>query len=363
MAADLLIEIGTEEIPARFIPPVLEEMKASLQKRLEQERINVGIIKTMGTPRRLALIASGVAEHQAESTAEIVGPPQAVAYDAAGQPTKAAAGFARSQGVEVHDLIVVDTDKGPYLAVKKHAAGLPTKDRLQEILPEWILSLSFPKSMRWGSLTISFARPIHWIVALFGQEIIPFMVGDINSGALSYGHRFQAPQAITMSSASASAYLEALRQAYVLVDPEERRAKLDKQLEQAAASVQGQIVPNPELVQENTFLVEHPNLTLGNFEDRFLQLPDEVLITSMREHQRYFSLRDAGGKLLPHFIAVNNTLARDPVIVQQGHERVLTGQVKRRHVFLPGRSEGKAGHLGRRVKGCGVSLPAGHFLR
>ncbi len=327
MAADLLIEIGTEEIPARFIPPVLEEMKVSLQKRLEQERINVGIIKTMGTPRRLALIAPGVAERQAESTAEIVGPPQAVAYDAAGQPTKAAAGFARSQGVEVQDLIVVDTDKGPYLAVKKHAAGLPTKDRLQEILPEWILSLSFPKSMRWGALTITFARPIHWIVALFGPEIIPFTVGDINSGAVSCGHRFQAPQAITMSSASASAYLEALRQAYVLVDPEERRAKLDTQLEQAAASVQGQLVPNPELVQENTFLVEHSNLTLGNFEDRFLQLPDEVLITSMREHQRYFSLRDAGGKLLPHFIAVNNTMARDPLIVQQGHERVLRARL------------------------------------
>ena len=327
MAADLLIEIGTEEIPARFIPPVLEEMRVSLQKRLEQERINVGIITTMGTPRRLALIAPGVAERQAESTAEIVGPPQAVAFDAAGQPTKAAAGFARSQGVEVSDLIVVDTDKGPYLAVKKHAAGLPTMDRLQEILPEWILSLSFPKSMRWGSLTITFARPIHWIVALFGQEIIPFTVGDITSGASSCGHRFQAPQAITMSSASASAYLEALRQAYVLVDPQERRAKLDTQLEQAAASVQGQIVPNPELVQENTFLVEHSNLTLGNFEDRFLQLPDEVLMTSMREHQRYFSLRDAGGKLLPHFIAVNNTMARDPLIVQQGHERVLRARL------------------------------------
>ena len=327
MAADLLIEIGTEEIPARFIPPVLEEMKVSLQKRLQQERIEVEAIKTMGTPRRLALMAMGLAEQQAESTAEIVGPPQAVAYDAQGKPTKAAIGFARSQGVEVTDLIVVDTDRGPYLAVKKHAAGLPTKDRLPEMLPEWILGLSFPKSMRWGSLTINFARPIHWIVALFGTEIIPFTVGDINSGAVSYGHRFQAPQAMTLSSASASDYLEALRLASVLVDPEERRKKLDQQLEQASSSIQGQMVPNPELVQENTFLVEHPNLTLGTFEERFLQLPDEVLITSMREHQRYFSLRDKGGKLLPYFIAVNNTLARDPVVVQQGHERVLRARL------------------------------------
>ncbi len=327
MAADLLIEIGTEEIPARFIPPVLEEMKASLQKRLQQERLEFEAVKTMGTPRRLALIATGVAEQQAESTAEIVGPPQAVAYDAQGQPTKAAVGFARSQGVEVADLTIVNTDKGPYLAVKKHAAGLPAKDRLPEMLPEWILGLSFPKSMRWGSLTITFARPIHWIVAFFGTDVIPFTVGDITSGAVSYGHRFQAPQAMTLNSASASDYLEALRLASVLVDPEERRKKLDQQLEQASSSVQGRMVPNPELVQENTFLVEHPNLTLGTFEERFLQLPDEVLITSMREHQRYFSLRDTNGKLLPYFIAVNNTLARDPVVVQQGHERVLRARL------------------------------------
>jgi glycyl-tRNA synthetase beta chain len=327
MAADLLIEIGTEEIPARFIPPVLEEMKASMQKRLEQERIDVGAIRTMGTPRRLALIATSVAERQTESTAEIVGPPKAVAFDTEGNPTKAAAGFARSQGVEVTDLIVVETDKGPYLAVKKHAASLPSKDRLQEILPEWILSLSFPKSMRWGSLSITFARPIHWIVAFFGQEIIPFTVGDITSGPVTYGHRFQSPQAVTLGSASLPAYLEALRQSSVVVDPEERRARLDGQLEQSAQSVQGRLVPNPELVQENTFLVEQTNVTLGNFEERFLQLPDEVLITSMREHQRYFSLRDADGKLLPHFIAVNNTLARDPVVVQQGHERVLRARL------------------------------------
>ena len=341
MAADLLIEIGTEEIPARFIPPVLAEMKDSLKKRLEQERIEVGSIQTMGTPRRLALTATGVAERQAESSAEIVGPPQAVAFDADGKPTKAAAGFARSQGVEVHDLIVVDTDKGPYLAVKKHAAGLPTQDRLQEILPEWILGLSFPKSMRWGSLTISFARPIHWLVAYLGEKIIPFTVGDITSGTETYGHRFQAPQSISLTSASAPAYVVALREASVLVDPEERRAALDDQLAQAALSVQGRLVPNPELVQENTFLVEHPNLTLGNFEDRFLQLPDEVLITSMREHQRYFSLRDSKGKLLPHFIAVNNTLARNPRGRPARTRTRSQGQIERRHVFLPGRSEGK----------------------
>jgi glycyl-tRNA synthetase beta chain len=327
MARDLLIEIGTEEIPARFIPPVLTEMRETFQKRLEQERIAVGEITTMGTPRRLTLLATGVAEQQAASTAEVIGPPRAVAFDVNGKPTPAALGFARTQGVEVSDLIVVETDKGAYVAARKHAAGLPTIDRLPEIIPEWILGLSFPKSMRWGSLTISFARPIHWLVVLFGSAVVPCTIGDITSGATTFGHRFQAPQAITLTSASAVDYLEALRRAHVLVDPVERRATLEKELAAAAQTVQGQIVPNPELLQENTFLVEHPNVTLGNFEARFLELPDEVLITSMREHQRYFSLRDAQGKLLPHFIAVNNTLAKDPAVVQQGHERVLRARL------------------------------------
>lgn len=327
MATELLVEIGTEEIPARFLPPVLADMKLLLSQRLQQERIAVGEIRTMGTPRRLTLMASEVAERQTDSVTEIIGPPRSAAFDAAGQPTAAAQGFARAQGVEVKDLYVVTTDRGPYVAVKKYQAGAPTFNRLQVILPEWILGLPFPKSMRWGSLTITFARPIHWLVALLGQKVIPFRVGEIDSGAVTYGHRFQAPQALTLTSASPAAYLSALRQAYVLVDPEERRRALQEQLAAAAAKVGGTIVANPELEEENVFLVENPNLTLGNFETRFLALPDEVLITSMREHQRYFSLRGPDGKLLPHFIAVNNTQAKDPQVVQQGHERVLRARL------------------------------------
>jgi glycyl-tRNA synthetase beta chain len=327
MALDLLIEIGTEEIPARFIPPALAEMKSSFQKKLDQERIRLVEIQTMGTPRRLTLIARQVAGRQEELTAEIIGPPQAVGFDAAGKPTPAAQGFARAQGVAVEDLIVLTTERGPYLAVKKHTTGQPTRDRLREILPEWILGLPFPKSMRWGSLAITFARPIHWIVALLGKEVISFTVGDIASGRHTHGHRFQGGAAITLESAEASAYMAALQQAQVLVDPIARQAKLVEELERAAAKVKGQVVPNPELVQENTFLIEHPNITLGNFEEKFLRLPDEVLMTSMREHQRYFSLRDQAGKLMPHFIAINNTLAKDPVIVQQGHERVLRARL------------------------------------
>ncbi|MBW1916876.1 MAG: glycine--tRNA ligase subunit beta [Deltaproteobacteria bacterium] len=327
MATRLLVEIGTEEIPAGFIPPVLEEMKSSLRKRLEQERLKGGEITTMATPRRLTVVVQDLAERQEEFTAEIIGPPQAVAFDAEGRPTQAAQGFARAQGVAVEDLVTVATDRGPYMAVKKRTRGQLTRDRLPEILPEWILSLSFPKSMRWGSETITFARPIHWIVALLGDEVIPFTLGGVASGAVTYGHRFLAPQAITLADAGLESYVNALQQAYVLVDPALRQGKLVEGLERAAAQVNGQVVPDPDLIQENTFLVEYPSTSCGNFEEKFLELPDEVLITAMREHQRYFSLRNASGKLLPHFIAINNTLARDPQVVQQGHERVLRARL------------------------------------
>lgn len=325
MASEFLLEIGTEEIPARFIPPALAEVAASFRKLLEQERIAAGEVLTWGTPRRLALVAREVAEGQAEVSTEIVGPPKAVAYDSYGNPTPAAQGFAKNQGVAVSDLIEVDTPRGIYLAVSKRAAGRPTRKRLQELLPSFILSISFPKSMHWGSETITYARPIHWILARLGGEVLPFTVGDVTSGGLTYGHRFLAPQAVEVKDAAA--YMAALEKAWVIVDPQVRRAHLEKELAQAAAKVGGEVVPNPGLLEENSFLVEYPSVVCGNFEDKFLALPEEVLITSMREHQRYFSLRGQNGKLLPHFIAVNNTLTRDPDVVRQGHERVLRARL------------------------------------
>ena len=325
MAKELLLEIGTEEIPARFLPPALEEMAASFRKLLDAERIGVGEILTWGTPRRLALVAREVADSQAEVTEEIIGPPKAVAVDASGKPSPAAQGFARAQGVEVGDLIEVDTPRGVYLAVSKSTVGRPTAECLPELLPGFILGLSFPKSMRWGAETITFARPIHWIVARFSGEVIPFELGDVASGGETFGHRFLAPQAIEV--ADGQGYVAALKEAKVIVDPAERGALLEQELSQAAAGVNGEVVPNPGLLEENTFLVEYPSVVVGSFEDEFLALPDEVLITSMREHQRYFSLIGKDGRLLPHFIAVNNTLTRDPNVVQQGHERVIRARL------------------------------------
>jgi glycyl-tRNA synthetase beta chain len=325
MGRELLLEIGTEEIPARFLPPFLEDMAASFRKILEAERIGVGEVLTWGTPRRLTLVAREVADSQAEITQEIIGPPKARALDAAGKPTPAATGFAKAQGVKVSDLVEVDTPRGIYLAVSKSTAGRPAAERLPELLPGFILGLSFPKSMRWGSETITFARPIHWVLARFGGEVVSFELGDVNSGGLTYGHRFLAPGAVEV--ADSEAYVAALRAAKVIVDPAERRKLLEKELARAASGVGGEVVPNPGLLEENTFLVEYPSVVVGNFEDKFLALPDEVLITSMREHQRYFSLRGKDGRLLPHFIAVNNTLTRDPDVVRQGHERVIRARL------------------------------------
>jgi glycyl-tRNA synthetase beta chain len=325
MGSELLLEIGTEEIPARFLPPVMQEMTEALRQRLAQQRLQVGEIITCATPRRLALVAKGLASGQATAVQEIIGPPKAIAFDAKGSPTPAALGFAKAQGVAVSDLIEVDTPKGVYLAASQSTTGRSAAEILPEILPEFIMGLSFPKSMRWGALQETFARPIHWILALFDGKVVPFTLADVTSGAVTYGHRFLAPQAITVQDAVS--YLAALQKAYVLVDPGTRRGQLERELAQAAAGVGGEVVPNPGLLEENTFLVEYPSVVVGSFDQKFLALPDEVLITSMREHQRYFSLRGKDGKLLAHFIAVNNTLTRNPDVVAQGHQRVLRARL------------------------------------
>jgi glycyl-tRNA synthetase beta chain len=325
MAKELLLEIGTEEIPARFIPKVLEEMATSFRELMQKERILIGEVTTWGTPRRLALVAQDLAEKQWYEETEELGPPKAVAFDATGKPTPAAHGFAKNKGVEVSDLIEVETPRGVYLAARKGTAVRPTTELLPELLPGFILGLSFPKSMRWGAQTITFARPIHWILARYGGAVVPFDVGDVTSGGVTFGHRFLAPAAVEV--ADAQAYVAALKAANVIVDPAARRALLSEELARAAAGVAGEVVPNPGLLEENTFLVEYPSVVVGTFEDKFLALPDEVLITSMREHQRYFSLRGADGRLLPHFIAVNNTLTRNPEVVRQGHERVIRARL------------------------------------
>src|SRR3974390_3321159 len=262
MGTEFLLEIGTEEIPARFIPPALQELAESFRRKLAQERIDVGEILTWGTPRRLALVAREMAEVQAEVTQEVVGPPKAVAYDQYGQATPALQGFAKAQGVAVEELSEVETPRGIYLAVKRRTSGQPTAERLKEILPEFILGLSFPKSMRWGSIKVTFARPIHWILARFAGQVIAFPLGDVVSGGVTQGHRFLGPEPLEVTDAAS--YVTALNAAHVIVDPSERRTRLEADLNQAAAKVGGQVVPNPRLLEENTFLVEFPSVVCGH---------------------------------------------------------------------------------------------------
>lgn len=323
--AELVLEIGTEEIPSSFIPKALEEMKALLERELQAQRIVYKEIKAMGTPRRMVLASSDVAPLQEGRSINVTGPARNIAFDKEGRPTKAALGFARGQGVAVEELQTVQTEKGEYLCVRKEEKGEETMTLLVSILPRLIASIPFPKSMRWMDLDNSFARPIHWILALFDGKIVPFQIGNVVTGNLSRGHRFMAPGSFQVKDISE--YVRRLKNSFVIVQPEERRDLILAELERGAAEVSGQILPDDELLEIVTYLVEYPVAIRGGFNPEFLSLPREVLITAMREHQRYFSLYDSKGALLPFFITISNTKPKDLKVVARGNERVLQARL------------------------------------
>lgn len=325
MSAELFLELGTEEIPAGFIPRALDDMKSLLCQELEKARIAHGEIRTFATPRRLAITVADVALQQQRQELELTGPPARIAFDAEGKPTKAAQGFARTNGVSVDELTTIETPKGEYLFLSRVIEGGVSADHLPAILERVVSNISFKKSMRWKDLDVRFARPMHWIVALFGGDVVPFGFGDLTSGRLSRGHRFMAPAEFEVCSADD--YIFKAEQHYVIPQVEKRRQRIEAQLEELAVQLGGQINPDAELLDEVSFLVEIPQALAGTIEERFLQLPPELLITSMREHQRYFTLIDRQGKLLPHFITIANTLAKDPTVVIAGNERVLKARL------------------------------------
>jgi glycyl-tRNA synthetase beta chain len=322
----LLLEIGTEEIPAGYIEPALAALGPTLAQKLDEARIAHGAVRTFGTPRRLAVMVDEVALRQKSLTSEIVGPPRKAAYDGEGRPTVAAVKFAEKVGLPLAKLGVVATPKGEYLHALVTDAGGATASVLQTILPAAILATPFPKSMRWADLSISFARPIVWVLALFGTRVIRFEVGNVRSGRHSFGHRFMHPRKVRI--AEPSVYAEALRTASVVVDAAERRRLIADGAAQAAASAGGSVLPDEDLLGTNTYLVEYPAVAAGRFREEFLELPAEVLITAMREHQKYFAVTGAAGRLLPRFIAVNNTPASDMAVVVRGHERVLRARLE-----------------------------------
>lgn len=321
----LLLEIGTEEIPAGYIEPALTVLSSTLLKKMTDARIEHGSAKIFATPRRLALEVQKVADKQKSMTSDVLGPPEKVGFDKKGQPTVAAKKFAEKVGVSVNALTVEDTVKGRYLCAKVTERGLPTRTLLKNILPEVILATPFPKTMKWAELDIQFARPIHSIVALLGDKIIPFTLGDTQSGRYTCGHYFMNPGKIKISSPKD--YVKILRDANVIIDLQGRKKGVEKEINKAAKSVGGNILPDDGLVEIVKNLVEYPVATVGNFDQGFLEVPREVLITAMREHQKYFAVIDKNGNLMPCFVAVNNTRTKNMKLVATGHEWVLRARL------------------------------------
>jgi len=337
MQNELLLEIGSEEIPAGFIIPALDNMQKALAEKLAEQDLRFDAIYKAATPRRLAICVKGLAAQQPDREEEFLGPSKNAAFDADNNPTKAAVGFARAKGAEVEDLKIVNTPKGEYVMLVRQSRGEKTKDLLPQILRGLIEGLPFPKSMRWGEGQVSFARPIHWLLALYGGEKIDMQVGDIRSGVSTRGHRFMA-SADTLEVKDFAQYVEVLRQNHVLVDLDERRQGVINEIKRAATESSGvggaRILEDEELIDTVTNLVEYPHGVCGTFEERFLELPDDVLITAMREHQKYFCVTDADGRLLANFVAVNNTRVPDEKLAAEGHQRVLRARLEDAFFFF-----------------------------
>ena len=319
------MEIGTEEIPAGFVSQALMDLDSLVKKELEASRIDFNGVKTLGTPRRLVLVIDSIAETQRDEETKKIGPSRQAAFDAKGNPTKAAIGFAKSQSVPVESLTLIQTEKGEYVCAVKKEPGRETPEILSSLLPKILLSIPFKKSMKWADVPIRFARPIHWILALFGGEIIPFEVGNIRSGNVTYGHRFMHSGPISVKDFQS--YLKKTREASVIIDPVERKKKIEDEMIREGAKVSGKVLKDEDLLDEVNFLVEYPVALCGTFDNKFLSLPREILIHSMKEHQRYFPLVDDHGILLPHFVCISNINPRNREVVVTGNEKVLKARL------------------------------------
>ena len=321
MAKDLLFEIGAEEIPAGFMPNILGQLKQLAETKLNDAYLPFESIATYGTPRRLALIVKGLADTSAEISERHKGPSASIAYDADGNATKAAIGFARGKGLDVADLVVEDG----YIYAETKTAGVPAKDIVTDMLPQLITGLNFPKSMHWGNLDAKFVRPVRWLVALLDEDVIPVEFATVQSGNVSRGHRFLGADEITIKNAAS--YVDTLKENFVMVDQDARRELISKQLHDIAASKNASIVWDDDLLEEINYLVEWPTALCGGFEESYLALPDAAIITPMKDHQRYFPLVDQEGKLLPMFLTVRNGSDHSIEVVQAGNERVLRARL------------------------------------
>ncbi|HXN73131.1 MAG TPA: glycine--tRNA ligase subunit beta [Candidatus Acidoferrales bacterium] len=324
---DLLFEIGCEEIPAGMIAKAAGELKAILAKLLSAAELVDGPtveerIETFGAPRRLVAIVRRVRLSQENTAREIVGPPKSVAFDNLGEPTRAAMSFAEKQGIAVSKLSIVSTPKGEYVAAKQTIIGKSATEILEGILPQAIQEISWPRSMHWmGAQGSRFIRPIRWIVALLDGKVVPFSYAGLRAGNRTSGHRFLGKGSIPIDGPED--YGTKLKQNFVLCRPEERQKRIETEVRQLTGRSKLKVHDDPELLNLVTYLNEFPGVIMGNFEPAFLSLPDEILITVMRDHQKYFGLETRDGELAPHFLAVINLPGDPRGLVRGGHERVL----------------------------------------
>jgi glycyl-tRNA synthetase beta chain len=334
MSAEFLLEIGTEELPSSFVRHALGSMNDAAADLIAQARLGTDALRVeiLGTPRRLALRINGLAERQPDRDETVMGPPWSAAFESDGTPKKAASGFAKKHGVDVSALTKTPTEKGDYVSVRVHEPGRSTAEVLADVLPQICHRITFPKSMRWGPGEIAFGRPIHWIVSLLGSDVVGFEFAGIQAGRSTRGHRFLAPQSFDLEEASG--YEGALEAAHVVVDIETRKARMMEGLHATAKSLGGVLEPDAFLADECVSLVEEPFVVPGSFDPAFLELPEEVVISVMRDHQRYFAVRDEKtGSLLPSYLNVVNT-ALDPDTIAKGNDRVLRARLADARFFV-----------------------------
>jgi glycyl-tRNA synthetase beta chain len=330
--SNLLLEIGTEEIPAGYIVPALKQMEELFAEQVKKTRLSFDSIHTTGTPRRLVLFASGLPQNQEDIVQEIKGPSAKVAFDESGAPTKAAVGFASSQGVKAEDMIVKDTPKGKYCFAVKEVEGKKIFDLLPEMLTSVITSINFPKSMRWKSDKLYFARPIRTIMAIFDKDIVNLELNGLKAGRSTSGHQFLSDNVIDILDADYGIYKERLKSENVIVEIDERRDIIRKEIN-SLLSVYGTTLEDEELLEEVTNLVEFPGAVKCSFDEEFLAIPSEVVETSMKDHQRYFPVKDKDGKLLPEFIVITDRDSGDGEIIRKGNERVLRARLADANFF------------------------------
>ena len=317
----LLLEIGTEEIPARFLPTAIADLRNIAKAVFEEYRIPFSEARSYATPRRLVLIMKDVAPMQDDIVKEVFGPSKKVAFDEQGNATKAVTGFAGSLGLNVSDLVVKMKGKGEYMAAVIHEKGMETKTVLPEVFKKIVLSMRFPKSMRWGSGNLLFVRPIHWLVTLYGPDTIQIDVDGIKSGNMTRGHRFLSPASFQIREISS--FINLLENNFVLLDQEERQKKIRAGITAFAVQSGGQPVMDEDLLGLVNYLVEYPVTVLCSFDREYLRLPKELLITVMKDHQKYFGIQDDEGNLLNQFIVISNTLAENSETVRTGAEKVI----------------------------------------